>query len=1248
MNATAIDSETPACLIPRMDDLPISNVRTFRTAVVTQVKAPGKVAGRSQSAEWTVFNSFPSGLLAISAVTVSPKGSFVAYGNQTGFLRLWDVAQQRQIGGGGIIHKARITKIAFSPDESLVASMDASGAVMVSETSTGKQYGETIAADPACGLVFHSDGPLLLRLNDGPLTFLPHGPAQDRLPVWPQAPQALALQRADYKRPDGSTGAFVQTGPKKWNEVQTQNSGPFEFDEVSRSEWSVGLHDPSRGVSIEINLFLKKILFAQGQSAKLPIYDIVVPASAPFTAESIATVTDQIAFAASDANGTLCFSTTPVRASGLRRADVGTGNQASGTYIQTGAKNWEEIDAAGATVFQFDEISRDQSSLYLHDASRDVSIQIDLSRKQVSWAKGQAAKSPLYDIVSVGAAPDAVFAARWTGDQMQIGSIRALVISTDGKLVATGGDGGQIGIWRWASGSQLTGKPFIMQSSVKDLKFSPDTSVLAALDEKGTLSTWDLSTGQVLPMYQQLPPVQAFAFSADFSVLAVVSGNATITLLRDTQDIVAQPLPMPQPATLITNGRPAEGVLLIHEQSWVMQGLALGELLHSVCLAPGEITQIAVTSHSSRTMQQSADTVSQDESLNQSSAGASSVAEQERATATEAAFGSSFAMSSGSTIQAGVSGLFASAGASANTSAALMATFSTGTRNVADVSNQLVHESAAQDARLSRRLYSAAVREVSESDNVELRTRVVANYNHMHALNVQYYEVVQVQRLRTRITDAFRLLFLPIQIVDFTDETQCRAAAARFRRELVDVARSLGLSGVSACLDLLAVGETFTTELIDYRLGEAWHRVSQLDEALTEQDNRVKEDKELCITCEDTVLGARDALRKFNLNHEDASQLERAKLQRALQAALEQSRLADERRAISVATAQRLRTDRDEAAALKAQLRTIIDPFLTDPLKPALDHQQFAAIEKLVFKSLADNQMAVNQGLWMRIDPSTYCGLLQGQAVNGEPLATSVDPTPVAIAGNYLGFRWHHSDATQEVDFRLRFVGTETMEDSIALPTSGIFGEAVLGSSNAAEKIDLTRFWNWSEALPPIRPTQIAPLKQPAAQAPAAPTLPTVAAPATQLPPMVFPHVASGAPLLADALKNPDLFRDMSGSKATAALARSAVELAAKGSSDAADIAQQNFLRQLAFQQKLAETFLDKDTTNGGGKRDLDPTLAGGIINSNPDLDAEGNSDVDDSLRELKELGATPDDSQGGDESGTDKDALQIEFIEEQ
>jgi hypothetical protein len=49
---------------------------------------------------------------------------------------------------------------------------------------------------------------------------------------------------------------------------------------------------------------------------------------------------------------------------------------------------------------------------------------------------------------------------------------------------------------------------------------------------------------------------------------------------------------------------------------------------------------------------------------------------------------------------------------------------------------------------------------------------------------------------------------------------------------------------------------------------------------------------------------------------------------------------------------------------------------------------------------------------------------------------------------------------------------------TISLPTHGVLGEAVLGCCPSAEKIDLTRFWNWQDSASDAAPT-IAPVSLP-------------------------------------------------------------------------------------------------------------------------------------------------------------------------
>ena len=54
---------------------------------------------------------------------------------------------------------------------------------------------------------------------------------------------------------------------------------------------------------------------------------------------------------------------------------------------------------------------------------------------------------------------------------------------------------------------------------------------------------------------------------------------------------------------------------------------------------------------------------------------------------------------------------------------------------------------------------------------------MVANYNHMHALTVQYYETVQVFSVRTEVAHVRRCLFVLVALEEFDELPGGRDAA---------------------------------------------------------------------------------------------------------------------------------------------------------------------------------------------------------------------------------------------------------------------------------------------------------------------------------------------------------------------------------------------------------------------------------------------------------------------------------------
>jgi hypothetical protein len=137
---------------------------------------------------------------------------------------------------------------------------------------------------------------------------------------------------------------------------------------------------------------------------------------------------------------------------------------------------------------------------------------------------------------------------------------------------------------------------------------------------------------------------------------------------------------------------------------------------------------------------------------------------------------------------------------------------------------------------------------------------------------------------------------------------------------------------------------------------------------------------------------------------------------------------------------------------------------------------------------LQANREYYSRAVFRSLDAATLTVILGGYSLDGRPLIELVEPTPVAVAGNYLVLRAPVDDGEpsgvtvngQAIKWKElllnRKLDTAAAMDPrlIPIPTGGVFAEAVLGRSNAAEKLDVTRFWNWQDSPIPLTPPEIA------------------------------------------------------------------------------------------------------------------------------------------------------------------------------
>lgn len=560
---------------------------------------------------------------------------------------------------------------------------------------------------------------------------------------------------------------------------------------------------------------------------------------------------------------------------------------------------------------------------------------------------------------------------------------------------------------------------------------------------------------------------------------------------------------------------PAIGVLLTHEQAWFQEGLALGTLLHSLCLAPGEVTKVAIVDWQRREAAIDAQETDQSEVVSNVANQALSTNEVQRAQARELQTGSSTTSSVASQTNVGGSvgflGMGVSGSSSLATSGAHSASMSTGVRDLSGESSRDVSQRTEQLSQATRSRRSTQVREVQEGETENVTTRVVANYNRMHALTVQYYEVLQVYGLKTRVSKAERCLFVPFAVTEFTANN-----LDQFREVLVAIATDLGLEDLRALLMDVEGGEDA--------------RAEELAAAKAAVEDAVK-----------AVTSATVALSQ-HLAHPPKPPEPTIDVVEFTKATIAFSK------ALPRWTNLTAQLQREVPRATKRQAEMF--------KRLAAIQERHRISQSRLIEYLNRDKLALNQMMWMRLDAHRVHALLAKHTFQGKPLIGLIDPHPVGVFGNYVALKWHFDDEADRNAFSSQYVRDDeaSVATRVVLPSDGVFAEAVLGQSNAAEKIDLTRYWDWGDNPIPILPPDIADV---ATGSRATDVVTKDGALEPALAGLANLQALPGSDLSAivGALQQGSIFRNMGGIEQTAELAKQASGAASKGASDAAKTA---------------------------------------------------------------------------------------------
>lgn len=84
----------------------------------------------------------------------------------------------------------------------------------------------------------------------------------------------------------------------------------------------------------------------------------------------------------------------------LKEAVYSAGDQTPlGSFRRAADGSWQELDSNGAVTFTFGELRRDDWTVYLYDASRNVELRLDLHQRQVLYGANGQEPYPIYAIL---------------------------------------------------------------------------------------------------------------------------------------------------------------------------------------------------------------------------------------------------------------------------------------------------------------------------------------------------------------------------------------------------------------------------------------------------------------------------------------------------------------------------------------------------------------------------------------------------------------------------------------------------------------------------------------------------------------------------------------------------------------------------------------------------------------------------------------------------------------------------------
>ncbi|MCC7154661.1 MAG: hypothetical protein IT161_08805 [Bryobacterales bacterium] len=212
----------------------------------------------------------------------------------------------------------------------------------------------------------------------------------------------------------------------------------------------------------------------------------------------------------------------------------------------------------------------------------------------------------------------------------------------------------------------------------------------------------------------------------------------------------------------------AHGHLLTIKQVWRSDGYSLGDLLYSLPLAPGQQKLISILDWQRREIAMRAETRRVSEDLNATLLHDRDISEVVSASLSESMVGKSSA--SVKAVGGAVGGFIGALvfGAAGGVSSARSSASQVSARDVAGSVLNVARDRTMQAASAVRSQRSTVVQTARQGETVRAQTEVIANYNHCHALTIEYFEVLRHLQVTQEVAAVRECLFIPLLITSFS------------------------------------------------------------------------------------------------------------------------------------------------------------------------------------------------------------------------------------------------------------------------------------------------------------------------------------------------------------------------------------------------------------------------------------------------------------------------------------------------